>query len=194
MTSTDRRTRHVRSVLLGLALTALAAFAPAVAIAQEPPLPAERGVAYGGIVVECRDAQTGPVAQGDARFSSMTFSVENDSALPVMVQGRSYGPGQEVCRLTTDEHGRAVLSEAARLGFLSDLIASGAAFSAPGCGLCVGTLGGVPGNGESVLSTTNRNFLGRMGNNKSFVYLASPATAAATALRGTITDPREVLA
>ncbi|WP_251231068.1 InlB B-repeat-containing protein [Adlercreutzia aquisgranensis] len=107
MTSTDRRTRHVRSVLLGLALTALAAFAPAVAIAQEPPLPAERGVAYGGIVVECRDAQTGPVAQGDARFSSMTFSVENDSALPVMVQGRSYGPGQEVCRLTTDEHGRA---------------------------------------------------------------------------------------
>ena len=118
----------------------------------------------------------------NARLSDIKIAAD-------ILRGRKIATRMLICPASS-----AVLSEAARLGFLSDLIASGAAFSAPGCGLCVGTLGGVPGNGESVLSTTNRNFLGRMGNNKSFVYLASPATAAATALRETITEPREVLA
>ena len=86
----------------------------------------------------------------------------------------------------------AIMKEAMALGYLTDLINAGATLITPGCGLCVGTLGGVPADGETVISTSNRNFLGRMGNSKAFVYLSSPATAAASALTGVITDPREV--
>ena len=86
-----------------------------------------------------------------------------------------------------------VLRAAMDAGDIQTLLDAGAIMLPAGCGLCVGTLGGIPGNGEIVMSTTNRNFLGRMGNNQSSIFLGSPATAAASALTGKITDPRSVM-
>ena len=88
---------------------------------------------------------------------------------------------------------RAVLIQAMEKGIISQLLKSGATIVAPGCGPCVGTHAGIPSDGENVISTANRNFRGRMGNNRDVsIYLASPETVAASALRGEITDPREV--
>ena len=88
---------------------------------------------------------------------------------------------------------RAIFEEAMKKGIISDFITSGACVVAPGCGPCVGTHNGVPSKGENVISTANRNFKGRMGNPDAFIYLASPATVATSALKGQITDPRKYL-
>ena len=83
----------------------------------------------------------------------------------------------------------SVMVQAAAEGLLKDLTDAGASIFMPSCAACVGTHGGVAADGEVVLSTCNCNFKGRMGNNKAFIYLASPATVAASCLRGVLTDP-----
>ena len=86
-----------------------------------------------------------------------------------------------------------VYLQAAREGLLAGLVEAGCLVTGPGCGACVGVHGGILGDREVCVATSNRNFKGRMGNPEGFIYLASPATAAATALRGKICDPREYI-
>ncbi len=80
----------------------------------------------------------------------------------------------------------------AESGLISDFVKSGCVFSTPTCGPCLGGYMGILAKGEKAISTTNRNFVGRMGHKESEVYLASPAVAAASALTGYITDPENL--
>jgi 3-isopropylmalate/(R)-2-methylmalate dehydratase large subunit len=110
-------------------------------------------------------------------------------ALEVLKAGG--GPASGV-QLVVTPASREVLETLTVDGTLGQFIRMGAVIVTPGCGSCCGTCGAIPSDGVNVVSTANRNFKGRMGNSNAAIYLASPASCAAAAVRGVIADPREV--
>jgi 3-isopropylmalate/(R)-2-methylmalate dehydratase large subunit len=107
-----------------------------------------------------------------------------------LIQGRKIHPDLRCIILPGSQQ---VYLEALREGLIEDFIKAGAAVSTPTCGPCLGGHMGVLAAGERCLSTTNRNFVGRMGSPESEVYLANPAVAAASAVLGRIGNPEEIL-
>ena len=104
-----------------------------------------------------------------------------------ILKGRTIHPG---VRMIITPGSKQIMLQAMNSGVLQTLIESGGLVTNPGCGACAGD-GGMLADGEVCLSTANRNFIGRMGSNKSQIYLSSPATLAASAIKGAIADPRE---
>ncbi len=122
-------------------------------------------------------------------IGSCTNARADDLAIAAgILRGRRVDDG---VRLIVVPASRAVMAEAARSGDLETLLEAGATFMPSGCAVCAGVHQGVLGDGELCLSTSNRNAPGRMGNRKAEIMLCSPATAAASAITGVVTDARE---
>jgi 3-isopropylmalate dehydratase large subunit len=107
-----------------------------------------------------------------------------------MLKGRKVNP---LTRVIVTPASQRIYKKAMQNGLIEILMDAGCTVTGTGCGACIGRHGGVLAPGERALTTMNRNFVGRMGSPLSEIYLASPATAAATALTGRITDPRNYL-
>ena len=107
-----------------------------------------------------------------------------------LLKGRKVADG---IRVLVSPASRDIYNECLRDGIFTDLAEAGCTILSSTCGACLGVHSGNIGDNEVCVATTNRNFLGRMGSKSSGVYLASPLTAAASAITGYITDPREFL-
>lgn len=99
----------------------------------------------------------------------------------------------ESCKLLVSPASQNIWLQASKMGILQTLVEAGAIILAPTCGACLGVHSGLLGKGENCVSATNRNFIGRMGSKESNIYLASPATIAASAIEGRLADAREYL-
>ncbi len=104
-----------------------------------------------------------------------------------MLKGKKVKEGFQLLVIPASQK---IYLQAIEEGIVKDLIEAGANLLAPSCGPCLGTGQGIPADGSRVISTANRNFLGRMGNKEAEIYLASPATVAISAIEGKLTDPR----
>lgn len=107
-----------------------------------------------------------------------------------ILQGRKVDPG---VNLTITPGSQRILREAVKKGYITAFLEAGAVIAPPTCGACAGIHMGVLGPGDTAISTSNRNFPARMGHPQSRVYLANPAVVAASAVRGVISSPEEVL-
>jgi homoaconitase/3-isopropylmalate dehydratase large subunit len=115
--------------------------------------------------------------------------LEDFSAASEILDGKKVASG---VRLLVIPASRQVYLEAMQRGYLEIFVKAGGLVLNPGCGPCLGAHQGLLAPGEACISTTNRNFKGRMGSSESFIYLASPATVASSALTGVITVPDDV--
>jgi 3-isopropylmalate/(R)-2-methylmalate dehydratase large subunit len=115
---------------------------------------------------------------------------EDLEAAAAILKGRKVHPGT---RLLVIPASQEIAIQMARSGVIQTLLEAGAMLGPPGCGPCGGGHLGILAPGETAISSTNRNFKGRMGSPESFVYLASPETVAASAIEGKIADPRKYL-
>jgi 3-isopropylmalate/(R)-2-methylmalate dehydratase large subunit len=115
--------------------------------------------------------------------------IDDLRAAAAILKGEKVKPGFQLHIIPASKD---IYLQAIKEGIISDLIEAGANILSPSCGPCLGTGQGIPANGHVVISTANRNFLGRMGNKEASIYLASPATVAASSITGVITDPRMV--
>jgi len=106
-----------------------------------------------------------------------------------VLKGKKVKPGFQLHIIPASKD---IYLQAINEGIVTTLIEAGANILSPSCGPCLGTGQGIPANGHTVISTANRNFLGRMGNKDASIYLASPATVAASSITGVITDPRRL--
>ena len=114
--------------------------------------------------------------------------LDDIAAAATILKGKKVAKGT---RMLVFPASARIFQEALEKGYVADLMKAGAVVMNSGCGPCLGVHEGALGDGEVALSTTNRNFKGRMGNPQSEVYLCSPEVAAASAVSGTITDPRK---
>jgi len=115
--------------------------------------------------------------------------IEDLRTAAAVLKGKKVKPGFQLHIIPASKE---IYLQAINEGIVTTLIEAGANILSPSCGPCLGTGQGIPANGHTVISTANRNFLGRMGNKDASIYLASPATVAASAITGIITDPRRV--
>jgi 3-isopropylmalate/(R)-2-methylmalate dehydratase large subunit len=157
----------------------LAILSPRVAVPHDPTN-----------VVNVADAAGTPVHM--VFLGTCTGGRVSDFHDAVHVLERAGGRIAPGVQLVVTPASREVLLTLVDDGTLAKLTAMGAIVTTPGCGACCGTSGAIPGDGMNVLSTANRNFKARMGNAAASIYLASPATCAASAASGRITDPREI--
>ena len=116
--------------------------------------------------------------------------LEDLAAAATIMRGQQVALGT---RLLVIPASSEVLNDALRLGYIQTLTEAGAMIGVPGCGPCMGNHMGIPAPKETTISSANRNFRGRMGTRDAEIYLASPAVVAASAIRGVIADPREIL-
>jgi homoaconitate hydratase family protein len=202
----DALTPASRLVLANLAMEmgAKVAFTPVEAIAADPGAEYERvievdaGASLGEPQIACPHAvdnvrplsSLGEVPVEQAVLGSCTNGRLEDLAVAAgVLAGRQVHPRT---RLIVIPASQRIYLEAMRLGYLETLVAAGAMINPPGCGPCVGVHQGILAAGENCVSSTNRNFLGRMGSKDSYVYLASPAVVAASAVAGRLAHPAAV--
>jgi len=124
-------------------------------------------------------------------FGSCTNTrIEDFEVVVSILKGKKVHPN---VRMLVFPASREIYLEVLKRGWITELVEAGAVIMNPGCGPCMGNHEGVPAKGEVTLSTSNRNFKGRMGNKDAEVYLCSPRTAAVSALTGRIEDFREMI-